>query len=708
MKETTGDVLSRACRERRRIGRNRLGVKLKPPTFTPLGTQTRLVERLFKLIPFAAKLILIALIPMVFLVYLAIQYQLEKGEKVRTVRLFAERIAVAADIAALIDNLQEERKFSFDHAITGAPRNNIDLQRARTDVYLDRLKHTTDPTLYDFARYTELNKLYDIRRDIDSSRTSANVVMHTYSTIIFRLNTLSAIPMAMHEDLAPLYSDLAAQKIISEMLTYLGIIRSNIYNVLHTRQYMIETLLGTHGTYDVYRTYETELLVKAQDDIKDQYRTLKSGSAFRETSVYIDSLFSDFRFDSTYTAQQWWTISEEGTHELRKLQSQIWQRINNQLHNVEQHEITAQRRTLYILILIIIAVSGMVALTIYMITSTMRELRLAAQLISKGITDLSIEPQGNDVISDLAACIREIDRNNKILAEAAQAIGRGQFDVPVKPRSEADAIGNAIVNMKKELLQYREKMEQLVRQRTRELNRSNDDLRQFAHVASHDLKEPLRKISIFSNRLIDEQHDVLNERGRNYLEKIQHASARMSSMVEGVLNYSIVNADLIAFEPVDLNAVMADISNDLELSIAQKNATLVYDTLPVIKGVPILIHQLFTNLIANALKFVKEDVAPRIEITHRPATPDELMKLDTMLYEQFSCLQVRDNGIGFDPDYASQIFAVFKRLNAREQYEGTGLGLALCKKIVERHGGVIEASGKVNEGAVFTIWLPVK
>ncbi|HEY1115146.1 MAG TPA: PAS domain S-box protein [Chitinophagaceae bacterium] len=245
---------------------------------------------------------------------------------------------------------------------------------------------------------------------------------------------------------------------------------------------------------------------------------------------------------------------------------------------------------------------------------------------------------------------------------------------------------------------FTERLEALVRQRTAELQNSNHDLQQFAHVASHDLKEPLRKIRTFASRLAEDKESRLSERGRVYLEKVESAAGRMSNMIEGVLAYSTITASPEAPQPVDLAAVVQDISSDLEVLIQQKDAKLAVDDLPVVVGAPVLIHQLFYNLLNNSLKFARPGVPPRIAISagtvHQGGSA-------------FAQVVVRDNGIGFGPEHAEAIFGTFTRLNPKDQFEGTGLGLSLCKKIVERHGGTITAGSKEGEGATFTVTLPL-
>jgi len=242
-----------------------------------------------------------------------------------------------------------------------------------------------------------------------------------------------------------------------------------------------------------------------------------------------------------------------------------------------------------------------------------------------------------------------------------------------------------------------ERLEFLVKKRTEQLERSNEDLQQFAHVASHDLKEPIRKIKIFTNLLQEEFNAAFNDKARIYLSKIQGATERMLLMMEGVLSYAALDGYQQGLEELDLNEILHSIETDLEIVIQKRNAIVQIDRLPKIYGYRILIYQLFYNLISNSLKFSRTEMTPEIRIIFQPVVID---------HKDFAQFRVVDNGIGFDPRYADRIFHTFARLNAREDYEGTGLGLSLCKKIVNRHHGFLTAKGKPNQGAEFIVELP--
>ncbi|MES2592989.1 MAG: PAS domain-containing protein [Bacteroidota bacterium] len=242
-------------------------------------------------------------------------------------------------------------------------------------------------------------------------------------------------------------------------------------------------------------------------------------------------------------------------------------------------------------------------------------------------------------------------------------------------------------------------LDKLVKERTIQLERSNDDLQQFAHVASHDLKEPLRKIKIYTNRAKSEYDTVSSETLISYLDKITSSCARMQMMVDGILSFSSLNAGQQTIQPINLNDVFNNVKNDLEILVEEKNSIISYDNLPVIEGAEVLIYQLFYNLVQNALKFSKQDESSAVKIT------SSLVKEKGI---EFAIIKVQDNGIGFDQQYIHQIFETFTRLNAKDEYEGTGLGLTLCKKIAERHGGTIEAESVQNRGSVFIVKLPFK
>lgn len=240
-----------------------------------------------------------------------------------------------------------------------------------------------------------------------------------------------------------------------------------------------------------------------------------------------------------------------------------------------------------------------------------------------------------------------------------------------------------------------------------ELNRSNQDLEQFAYVASHDLQEPLRKIRAFGDRLQTKFNKEISDEGLDYIKRMQSASERMQTLIDDLLTYSRVTRADEGYEVVDLHQQIQRVIEDLEFTIEKKNATLHLIANHKVNAIPGQIRQLFQNLISNAIKFTKENTPPVVEIK------SEILKGDLLLYENLNpakdyCkISISDNGIGFEEQYSTKIFALFQRLHTRNEYQGTGIGLAVCKKIVEKHNGQIHVSSQPNQGTTFTIILPI-
>lgn len=238
------------------------------------------------------------------------------------------------------------------------------------------------------------------------------------------------------------------------------------------------------------------------------------------------------------------------------------------------------------------------------------------------------------------------------------------------------------------------------------LESANRDLDRFAFMASHDLQEPLRKMLMFSDRLGYKYKDLIDEEGRLFISRIQHAGERMQALIKDILLFSKTSIEKPTFVDTDLNGILNDVLAEMDLTVKEKDAKIDAATLPSLSVNPVLMRPLFHNLISNAIKYAKKNVQPVVKIHSEFSASQNGADQDAK--GKYCRIYVEDNGIGFDQKYSEQIFGMFKRLHLHSEFEGTGIGLALCKKIVEEHHGFITARSKVNEGSTFIISLPVQ
>jgi PAS domain S-box-containing protein len=249
------------------------------------------------------------------------------------------------------------------------------------------------------------------------------------------------------------------------------------------------------------------------------------------------------------------------------------------------------------------------------------------------------------------------------------------------------------------------KIEEALKVKTQELERSNESLQQFASIASHDLKEPLRKMSMYSDMVLTLEEGKISESSLTSLEKVKASSIRMQQMIEEILNFSSITNEAKK-ERVNLTKILNEALEILDDAIREKDATITADDLPDAAVIPAQIRQLFQNLISNSLKFSRKDVKPKITITHNFHDGSELQNENLKPAIRYLQLMISDNGIGFKQEHAQKIFGLFTRLHARSSYEGSGLGLSICKRIIENHEGIITAASDPGAGATFTITIP--
>jgi signal transduction histidine kinase len=310
-----------------------------------------------------------------------------------------------------------------------------------------------------------------------------------------------------------------------------------------------------------------------------------------------------------------------------------------------------------------------------------------------GAIDYIFKPFNPDVLRAKVGVLIDLYKKNRLLLEQEKKL------ITINKSLEREVA---------EKKNSEEKIKQLNRkllENIANLESANKDLERFAFMASHDLQEPLRKIRMFSDRLLTKSTNITEDDAKT-VNRIQLAAERMQVLIVDILSFSKVSNDKSSFVESDLNVVIKDVLTDLEDEINANNATVSIQPLPSLHVRPTLMRPLFQNLISNALKYRKKDEGVNIDI--RSEVSFGISERDKNLVNKYCRIFVKDNGIGFDQRYAEEIFGMFRRLHHNGEYSGTGVGLALCKKIAELHHGFISARSKINEGSTFIVSFPLK
>ena len=307
--------------------------------------------------------------------------------------------------------------------------------------------------------------------------------------------------------------------------------------------------------------------------------------------------------------------------------------------------------------------------------------------------------------------IRESISNNTGFSFTYSIIN-GQNDELILYTKGKPVRGNAgrtlkLIGVTHDITQVRDH-EQKLEEKIQELDRSNKELEEFAYIASHDLQEPLRKITSFSERLREKLGDDINQESENYLNRMLAATDNMRLLIDNLLEFSRTNRITEPSIKVDLNQLFTEVKADLELKVDESSAVIKIQKLPKIEGYPSQLRQLFNNLLSNAIKFKKHDQPPFIDISSQELTTEQKLSQHLKTNKTYYLVTVSDSGIGFEQEYAHKIFQIFQRLHGKSEYPGSGIGLAICKKIVENHKGTIYARSEPEKGSQFYLTLPEK
>lgn len=647
----------------------------------------------FRKLPLIIKLLLIGLTPILFLIYFSTIIYKEKSINVKLISDYIERIDQSANVGELINTLGKERRYSYFYLLKKDSLDKLQKQRLITDSLIKALGRSPDLSMTNFRRYTFLDSLSNIRSRIDSKTGyRVNDMVQYYTDAIFRLNTLNSYTAPSTVFLTSVYQDLTAQRILAEMLTLLGIIRTNIYNALYSKEYMVETLIGTNGAYKVYNSYELEFKLKASPASQKTYDSIKNSNEFKAMFSYIDRLFTKFKFDSTYDAEEWWTVSSQGLTALNKQQKELWTTVEKEMKDIYQIEKKSQKNTFVLIAVSLLFVIILILSVIRNITRILRELKLAARKISKGGTGVRLENMPRGVIGNLAKSILQIETNNLMLANAASEIGKGNFNVTVKPRSEEDLLGKSIKKMKQDLYKFNSQKDRIQRE-TLALVHQRDEL--FS-MTSHELKTPLTSLKAYTQLLLMDVHTMDNDQRKILLDRMDKQISKLVGLINDLLDLSRLQYGQLNYnkKPVKLNHLIAEIISEIQLGSAEHKIIFQKNINVTVNADYDRIGQVVTNLLINAVKY-------------SPGSREIIVRLDKT--DKTVICSVKDFGHGIKKEEQTKIFERFYRVSGDNlnTYPGLGLGLYISKEIIEKHDGKLWIESEYGKGSIFYFELPL-
>jgi signal transduction histidine kinase len=518
------------------------------------------LNRFLSRLPLHIKLTMVGLVPFVFLLYLALRVHQQNREKLDILDNYIEKLNESVDIINLIDAIRMERRYSFQKVMRSEGKIDLVSRRKKTDSIIRELAVYRD--LHpEFSRYTFLGDLSGIRRSIDRDSISPSTVIDYYTNVLFRFNMLNQLPAASEVYLGTVYQDLVSQKILSEMITYLGIISANIHNALVTKQYMVEILVGTRGVYQFYKSFETELLLKGSADARKAYQAQRSSALHTSVNEYIDRLFRSYTFDTTYDHERWVTESFLMIDNLRDQQHSVLERSLGKIQIIYDTQERSNLVTLTVLIALLVIVVVMIIYILRNISKMLNELEYAAGKIARGDENVDIGYYSKDAIGSLALSISDLERK--------------------------------------------------VTLRTRQLELVNRELESFSYSVSHDLRAPLRAIIGYSAMLEEDHGPSLNEEGKRLISVIRANTQRMGQLIDDLLLFSRMGRQELLKTEFDTEKLVREIIDEIP---GNDRVQWIIGDLPITFGDLITLRQVWVNLLSNAVKFSARVEAPVIQI----------------------------------------------------------------------------------------------
>jgi signal transduction histidine kinase/DNA-binding response OmpR family regulator/methyl-accepting chemotaxis protein len=441
------------------------------------------MKTLLKRLSLPAKLTMVGALPLLFLLVVVIQYNREKSQKLEMLDGYRQRIRQAVNINMLIDVLQLERRYSFSYTMKGLLQNDMLQQRTRVDNLVQEFTADTALSTAQLATYTFLDQLAAFRSRIDNREVQALEVMDFFTNIIFRLNTLNTVAAGNVAILQPVIRTVVGQKILSDIITYKGILLAQVFYLLETKQQDAQIIRAINQLQNINTTYIREFTLKAPAQHVNAFNALRLDPNLKATAAVEEAIHATRRIDTSVQGEVYWRAATNSLNKLKGLQASMMDEGKRGAEALYQKEKNQQIWSLILLIAALLLVTWVIVYVIRIITSTLKEMERAARDLAIGKTGLQVKAESKDAIGSLAQSILAIDKNNRLLSVAAKAIGDSDFSVPVKPRSEEDVLGNALVHMQDNLRQFAQASEEKIWNQTG-IAQLNDAIRGEKDIAA--------------------------------------------------------------------------------------------------------------------------------------------------------------------------------------------------------------------------------
>jgi signal transduction histidine kinase len=648
--------------------------------------------RIITRLPLTIKLLLICLIPIALSIYFSVLIYNQKTERIQLIETAIDRIHESASIQELIIALSFERRYSFNYLQKNERLEKLQHQINVTDSLIKHLE-TTNPRRKNFTEYTLLDDLNSIRKGVQNdSNFSVRTAINYYTAAITRINMMDESIHLSDLFLKENFQDLMSQNIMTKMLALMSTVRTQIYMALYSQGFISKSSIGSSAYYKMFKTYELELQMNSTPETLKKYDSVLSYPSYSRMIKSLDNIFSDsFNSDSTYNAEDWWEITSQGLTYLRSVQMDLYAKSENKLVSLYKKEKSDQKKSM---IFLLISISLVIIIILYFaagIIKSLRELEYAAHKISKGNTGILINSNLSGLLGNLARSILQIEKNNLVLANAANEIGKGNFDVAVNPRSKYDLLGHSLEKMREDLKEFNSQKDQIQKE-TLQLVQNRDE---FFSMTSHELKTPVTSLKAYTQLLLM-NNNFLDEKSREMLAKMDQQINKLVTLINDLLDTSRLQYGEMEYskEILKLNALVQDVIQEVKLSNPEHKIILQKNVHGLILGNPDRLRQVINNLIGNAIKYA-------------PNSKEIIIRLEKT--ENKIIFSIRDFGYGVKEDDIPFIFDRFYRVSEDNlnTYPGLGVGLYISNEFIKRHGGKMWLESEYGKGSTFYFELPL-